>query len=82
MLFCPTSWVLEGSNDSNNWIELDSHSNYSQFKSKSQVVLFPIQDKMKRNKKFNFIRFRMIGKNNKNDFCLDVANIELFGSYF
>lgn len=76
------SWVLEGSNDGKNWIELDSHLNDTRFNSPSQVILFPIMNEEKQRMKFKFIKLKMTGKNDRNGNYLDVFNIELFGSYF
>lgn len=41
------SWVLEGSNDKVNWIELDSHTKDFILCSKSEIRTFIVQDKSK-----------------------------------
>lgn len=76
------SWIIEGSNDQNDWVLLDSHTNDPSLNSKLKVGVFHINDEKMRNQKFKYIQLRMTGKSIQGNDYLDVLNIEFFGKYF
>lgn len=75
----PKNWVIEGSNDQLKWILLDERKNCSDLKGRSLVHTFKINNSCK-SKKFQFIRFRQIGKNWKNDFYFIFDSFEIYGT--
>lgn len=76
------SWVLEGSNDKIDWINIDSHSNDRCLCSKSKSCTFNIQDKSAIDQRYRYIQLRMTGKSPRNNFVFTIANIEFFGKYY
>lgn len=76
------SWVLEGSDNKNDWVVIDSHSNDRCLCSKSKSCSFVIEDKSIADQKFRYIQIRMTGKSPRNNFIFSITNIELFGKYF
>lgn len=73
----PKSWVLEGSNNEGDWVELDSQTNNSIFLPNNSV-LHTLQIK-KTNKYFQYLRIRSTGPNNNNCNYLAIESLEYFG---
>lgn len=76
------SWNLEGSNDQNSWITLDSHSNDSSLLSFNVIKTFHIQNPNNREKRFRFIRILSTGPDGSGSNNLTITNIEFYGKYY
>lgn len=76
------SWVIEGSNDQSNWIELDSHKNDNTLCTPSAIHTFQIPTDKKIKKLFKYIRIRITGPNSKKNYILEITNIEFFGKLY
>lgn len=74
----PKSWVIEASNDGNNWTIIDEQNNCSCLNDKSVIHCFPI--KTKDNKSFRYFRFHSTGENWRNDNIIMFHSIEFYGS--
>lgn len=73
----PKNWVIEASNDNQNWIEIDRHQNDQTLNKSSIVGSFEIQNKDKRF--YQYIRIRQTGESWKgNSFGFNA--IEFYGS--
>ena len=76
------SWVVEGSNDNNNWTKIDEHKNDSSLKGKSRVHLFNITNN-RNNQSFKYLRIYQTGpnwlNNNDQDHHLLISSIEFYG---
>ena len=78
------SWVIEGSDDSNSWTVIDSHTNDQSLCVESfepKVCTFNVNNNGSENK-FRFIRLRITGKTSNDNWCIGITNIEFFGKYF
>jgi hypothetical protein len=71
----PKSWVLEGSNDGKNWIELDRRTNDAQLNGQLMVVGYDVTNSAL----CCFIRLRQIDKNHDGTDFLVLSALELFG---
>lgn len=76
------TWVLEGSNNQNEWTVLDSHTNDKSLDGKCKIGVFHIQDSDKQNQKFKYIKLRMTGESIQGNNYIDILNMEFFGQYF
>ncbi|KAK8887933.1 hypothetical protein M9Y10_038992 [Tritrichomonas musculus] len=75
----PMSWLIEGSNDAENWTTLDSQKNVTYLDGKSLVHTFDIKALQKVNF-FRYLRIRQTSKNSGNDDLLVISALEYFGS--
>jgi hypothetical protein len=75
----PKSWVIEGSDDGQEWIELDRRQNNQDLNSRNAVKMFPIA----RAKECRQIRLRQTGPNHYRSpsHCLVLSGFELFGHF-
>lgn len=73
----PTSWVIEYSDDSNNWIILSEEKNESVLNGKSLVHTFKIQNQKEH--EIKFIRIRLTGKTPLGNDQLWISAIEFYG---
>ena len=73
------SWLIEGSNDAENWTTLDSQKNVTYLDGKSLVHTFDIKALQKDNF-FRYLRIRQTSKNSGNDDYLVISALEYFGS--
>lgn len=69
------SWVIEGSTDGINWIELDRRENTEELNGNSKVFTWSCANPQK----CNNIRLRQTGKNHHNTDDIQLAGIEFFG---
>lgn len=71
------NWALEGSNDSLNWVVIDSQTNCSYLNGQSFVHTFHVKND--NNRSFKFFRIHQTGRNcgNSNYLCFNC--IEIFG---
>lgn len=69
------NWNVEGSNDNENWIILDSHENNSDLNSNNAIKTFFVQNR----EFFRYIRLKQIGINHRKTNHLCMSAIELFG---
>ena len=76
------SWVIEGSNDNQNWKKIDEHQNCNYLKGKSFVHLFSISKNQ--TESFKYLRIRQTGpnwyQNNDKDHHLCMSSIEFYGT--
>lgn len=68
------SWVIEGSKDGINWIEIDKQTDCSDLNGSYFVRTFPIS--MKNEESFKFLRIRQIDKNWSSEYYLDINSME------
>ena len=73
----PKSWVIEGSNDNNNWEMIDEQSNCPYLNGANWVHTFTMKNQ--NSKEFRFIRMRLTGLNWKSYDTLVVNQIEFYG---
>jgi hypothetical protein len=69
------SWIVEGSNDGENWSEIDRHEENNDLNGKGKVMTWRVQNPMRA----RMIRLRQIGKNHKGTDDIQLAGIEFFG---
>lgn len=74
------SWIIEGSNTGENWIELDSQSNVYDLDGINMVKTFEIKNPTKSNEFFRFLRIRETGKDSYGDNYMLFSALEYFGS--
>jgi hypothetical protein len=70
------TWVIEGSNDSESWIELDRRSTHD-LVGKSIVKTYPCSNTC--STEFRYLRMRQTGATSHNQHYFPLTNIELFG---
>jgi hypothetical protein len=70
------SWILEGSNDCESWVEIDHHTNDSSLNSQGAIATFPISS----SSDYRYIRLRQTGVNSSGDHRLMVNAIEFYGT--
>lgn len=72
------NWVIEGSNDNNQWEIIDEHSNDSSLNSSHAVSIFNTKNT---SESYRYIRLRQTGPswNYGGPYYLFIANIEFFG---
>ncbi|KAK8880688.1 hypothetical protein M9Y10_003372 [Tritrichomonas musculus] len=76
----PKSWVIEGSNDNNDWEEVDVQSNCGFLNGENKIHTFLIKESNQ--KPFKFIRMRLTSENWSNTNCLDINCIDFYGKLF
>lgn len=76
----PKSWVIEGSNDNNNWMVIDEQRNCPFLNGSNLIHTFTIQDQ--KQEKFQFIRLRLTGPNWNDSHQLSFDSIEFYGKLF
>lgn len=69
-------WVIEGSNDDNDWVTLDSRNNDTSLNNYLACNTFQIKSQ---NQFFQYIRLKQTGPNNYNRNLLAITSIEFFG---
>lgn len=74
------SWVIEGSNDQNNWIVLDYRNNIDKLNNKSAFSTFKINEYYSKNDFYRFLRLRQTGPNTAGNHQLCLSSLEYFGS--
>jgi hypothetical protein len=72
------SWVLEGSDDGENWDEIDRREANNDLNGRSKVKTFTCQQPAKVRK----LRLRQIGKNHHNADDIQLSGVEFFGRLF
>lgn len=77
--FHPRNWVIEGSNDNNNWVALDQQSNCLYLNGPSYVHTFDISNP--KNDEYRFLRMRSTGCDWKNLLYLCFNCIEFHGEF-
>jgi hypothetical protein len=71
------SWVLEGSVNGVDWVEIDQHTDEQMFKS-AQKASFPVAARVE----CRYIRLTQTGKNHNNGNFLSLRGVEFFGTLF
>lgn len=74
----PQHWVIEGSNDDNNWTILDSHTNNDSIDDRSKSNTFSIQNQ--NNIFYRYLRLRQTGLNTASNNALIISAFEYFGT--
>jgi hypothetical protein len=72
------NWVVEGSNDGENWTELDRHEQSKDLLGPRTTATFQIDGNKEA---FNFIQLRQIGKNATGYDYLSLEAFEIFGTF-
>lgn len=75
----PKSWVIEGSNNKINWINLDSKTNERSLDDEYVSNTFEITNKRDSKDFYRFLRIRQIGVNTRNAKNLTLSSLEFFG---
>ncbi|KAK8842136.1 hypothetical protein M9Y10_026363 [Tritrichomonas musculus] len=73
----PKSWVIEGSNDSSSWEEIDEQVNCGYLNGKSFVHTFKIKNET--SKEYRYIRMRLTGPNWLGNNQLIINSFEIYG---
>lgn len=71
------NWVIEGSNNNNEWTILDTHQNDETMKGRNGVHTFEIK---KHEEYYRYLRLRQTGKDSGNCFQYAISALEYFGS--
>lgn len=71
------NWVIEGSNNDNDWEVLDKRQNDQSLTGIKETYTFDIK---KQDKSYRFLRIRQTGGNSSNDNFLSFTSLEFFGS--
>lgn len=74
----PQHWVIEGSNDDNEWTVLDSHTNDHSIDDQSKSNTFLIQTE--NNTFYQYLRLRQRGLNTADNDALIISAFEFFGA--
>ena len=72
----PKNWVVEESNDKENWINIDTKSNREEFKKHGDVATFECDSPTQFAK---YIRLRLTSPTNGNNWWFHISRIEFFG---
>lgn len=75
--FDPKSWVIEGSTNSKDWINLSEEQNTEILDGRNIAHTFPIRNQSQQ--KIKFIRIRQTGQNSKNNYHLCFSAFEVYG---
>ncbi|OHT12772.1 hypothetical protein TRFO_17325 [Tritrichomonas foetus] len=73
------SWIVEGSKDGIDWIEIDRQEENDDLNSSAAIKTYECQNQ---EEDYRFLRVKMIGPNHGNSNYLVLTNIEFFGSLF
>jgi hypothetical protein len=78
---CILSWIVEGSLDGANWIEVDRRRNADEMRRPPCTCSFSISNSSSNSKRteFRLIRLRQTGENVNGEQCLRLSGFELFG---
>ena len=76
----PQTWVIEGSNDKNDWKILDSRNEDNSLNSRSVSHNFKIQNKLGKNDYYRYLRIKQTGVTVRNDNYFGFSSLEYFGS--
>jgi hypothetical protein len=76
----PRHWILEGSSDGQDWVEIDRRDNDLSLNQMNPIVHFGCVTTNSRAMKM--IRFRLTGKDSLGSHYLCISGLELFGSLF
>lgn len=76
----PRFWVIEGSNDGNEWKTLDSRNDINDLNGKNIIHVYEIQEKLEKNEFYKCLRIRQTGKNAANNYYFGFSSLEYFGS--
>jgi hypothetical protein len=71
------NWVVEVSDNGNDWIEIDRQTNNSKLDGKGAIAVFQAsrQDVTGR-----YVRLANVGRNHRRDDCLSLSAFEIFGT--
>lgn len=75
----PKNWILEGSDNGRDWIEMDRHEECPDLNNKNVIKNYKIKGDFK---EFKYIRVKQIGKNWANMDQLTLSKVELFGELY
>lgn len=75
----PKNWILEGSDDGREWVEMDRHEDCPDLNNKNAIQNYKIKGDFK---EFKYIRVKQIGKNWANKDQLTLSKVELFGDLY
>ena len=70
------TWVLEGSNDGNNWTLLDSQTNCNLMNNKRATIVFNCNS----DTSYHKLRIKMTGRNHHNGTYMCLSGIDFFGT--
>lgn len=70
------NWIIECSNDSNNWYKIDEHSNDNSLNSNNKIVSFDINSTHSFSR---YVRLRETGLNSDNDYYTYFSKLEFYG---
>ena len=76
---CPTSWIISGSNDRTNWVNLDSRNEDTSLCFSNKAVTFTPSQKVWT--PFTYIKFSQVDSGGRKNKRLVLSGIELFGIY-
>ena len=74
------NWVVEGSNDSNEWEIIDEQKENSDLRGRNLVHTYQVHNK--NDNSFKFIRIRQTGQNWYNNYYFGLNCIEFYGQIF
>jgi hypothetical protein len=79
---CILSWIVEGSIDGSNWIELDCRRNVGEMRRPPCTCSFPIWNSRSKSKRTEcrLIRLRQTGENGNGEHCVRLSAFEVFGT--
>lgn len=75
----PKNWILEGSDNGREWVEMDRHEDCPDLNNKNVIQNYKIKGDFK---EFKYIRVKQIGKNWANMDQLTLSKVELFGELY
>lgn len=73
----PRNWVIEGSNNDNNWIILDTRQNETCLTGEWVTCMFDIKS---HDKSYRYLRIRRTGKNSDNSYLLCFSSLDFIGT--
>ncbi|MBW4425940.1 MAG: discoidin domain-containing protein [Nostoc desertorum CM1-VF14] len=76
--FYPRSWKLQGSNDQNNWVDLDSQIDNTTLNGNSQWLSLPVANSSTRYTSFRILMTSLCSSNSGH---LVLGEVELYGTY-
>lgn len=75
------NWCIEGSNNFlKEWTVLDTRRNITSLSSASATQTFEISNKLEQDEYYKFIRIKITGPNDANNYYLMLSSLEFFGS--
>jgi len=72
------NWALQGSNDSNTWIDLSVHINDSSVGTRGKIAAFPVLSREAK-KPYRFLRIVLTGPAADGSSVLAICGIEFYG---